>query len=416
MDFDVLVALSGREEYEKYSRFVKRTALSEEAFDIFSAMGEWLKSNESAERMDWSAFSAWFVLVRHAKMDKTKLAVRKDLIASLSGRSVDGDIQPLIEGLAKRDYAARIADVALRITDGDYSLSFEGIEALVDEYRRSVEGVGALERDTGDFNVERLASVAGPGLEWRMPELNLAAGPLRKGDLVIFGKRPDSGGTTFVAQEATYMAEQMPDDMVVLWGNNEEQGDKVRRRLVQSGTGWSGQQMEDDIEGALQEYAAIIGDRNKIIVFDRARMHVKDFERLCRMHKPGLIVLDQLHKMKGFESEAEHERQTLLFNWAREIAKEYAPVIAVHQLGNEADNQKYIPMGALFGAKTGPQGEADLIITMGRTIDGGNTRYFYTPKNKLLTPGDPSKRNFRWENTIITDRARFSSPLSNRKG
>jgi replicative DNA helicase len=416
LDYDVLIALSGREEYEKYSRFVKRTALSEEAFDIFSAMGEWLKSNESAERMDWSAFSAWFVLVRHAKMDKTKLAVRKDLIASLSGRTQDGDIQPLIEGLAKRDYAARIADVALRITDGDYSLDFQGIEALVDEYRRSVEGVSALERDVGAFTLDRLESVAGPGLDWRMPELMLAAGPVRQGDLIVFAKRPDAGGTTFLSDQTTYMAEQIPDDRTILWCNNEEQGDKVRRRIVQAGIGWTNEEMAHDLKGALEEYAATVGDLDKIVVFDRARMHTKDVERLCRTYNPALIIFDQLHKMKGFDGEAEHERQTLLFNWAREMAKEWAPVIAVHQLGNEAENTKYVGMGALYGAKTGPQGEADLIITMGRTIDGGNTRYFYTPKNKLLTPGDPSKRNFRWENTIITDRARFSSPLSNRKG
>lgn len=416
MDYDVLSALAGREEYEKYSRFIKRSSLSEEAFDIFAAMGEWLKHNDSAERMDWSAFSAWFVLVRHAKMDKTKLQVRKDLIAHLSTRKVDGDVQPLIEGLAKRDYAAQIAETALRMADGDYSLSFDAIEKLVDDYRLSVEGVSSLERDAGAFTLDRLESVAGPGLDWRMPELMLAAGPLRQGDMVVFGKRPDSGGTTFLADQVTYMAEQIEDDRTILWLNNEEQGDKVRRRIVQAGIGWTSEQMEADLKGALEEYAATIGGLDKIVVFDRARIHVKDAERLFKKYKPALIVADQLHKFKGFDGEAEHDRQTMLFNWSREMAKEWCPFISVHQLGNEAENVKYVGMGAMYGAKTGPQGEADLIITMGRTIDGGTTRYFYTPKNKLLTPGDPSKRNLRWENTIHTDRARFSSPLSNRKG
>lgn len=416
MDYDVICALRAREDYEKYARFIKRSSLSEEAYDIFSAMGDWLKHNTAASAVDWSAFSAWFVLVRHARMDKTKLQVRKELIASLKGREISNDIQPLLEGLAKRDYAARIADHALRMTDGDYSLEFAGIEALIDSYREATEGVTSLERDVGSFDLDALESVAGPGLDWRLPELMVSCGPLRQGDLVIFGKRPDSGGTTFLASEVTYMAEQLPDDRTILWLNNEEAGNKVRRRIVQAASARTGDQMAADLSGALQEYAARMGGLDKIVVFDRARIHTKDVERLCKKYKPALIIFDQLHKVKGFDGEAEHDRQTLLFNWAREMAKEWAPVIAVHQAGIEAENTKWIGMGALYGAKTGPQGEADLIITMGRTMDGGNTRYLYMPKNKLLTPGDPTKRNGRWEVEIQPDRARFTSPLTNKKG
>jgi hypothetical protein len=37
----------------------------------------------------------------------------------------------------------------------------------------------------------------------------------------------------------------------------------------------------------------------------------------------------------------------------------------------------------------------------------GNSRFFWAPKNKLLTPGDPAARNDRWEAVIDTERARF---------
>lgn len=408
MDYDVLKALSEREAYERYARFVKHSSLSKESYSIFSAMGEWFKNNPTHQTIPWDSFQAWYVLVRHAKMDKVELDIHKQLIASLSTRPETDGLQPLMEGLAKRDYASQIAELALRMADGDYSKGFDDIERLLEDYHKRVGNLTSYDRDLGTFSVSTLQSVAKPGLQWRLWGLQQSCGDFRQGDLCVFAKRPDSGGTTFLASESTYMAEQLPDDRTVLWINNEEQGDKVRRRVVQAELGWTNAELDANPTGAIQEYAARIGSVEKIQVFDRAKVHTKDVEALCKSLKPGLIIFDQLHKVKGFESESEHERQTLLFNWSRELAKEYAPVIAVHQLGGEAENMKWVPMDKLYGAKTGPQGEADLIITMGRTIDGGNSRYLYIPKNKLLTPGDPTRRNGRWEVTIDTERARFT--------
>lgn len=410
MDYDVLKALSSREAYERYARFVKHSSLSKESYSIFSAMGEWFKNNPTQNEIPWPSFQAWYVLVRHVKMDKVELDIHKQLISALATREPTDDLQPLMEGLAKRDYASQIAEVALRMADGDYSKTFDDIESLLEEYNKRAANLSGYERDLGSFSVASLQSVSKPGLQWRLWGLQQSCGDLRQGDLCIFAKRPDSGGTTFLASESTYMAEQMPDDRSVLWINNEEQGDKVRRRVVQAELGWTNAEIDANPAAALQEYAARMGGMNKVHVFDRAKVHIKDVEALCKTIRPGLIIFDQLHKVKGFDAEAEHDRQTQLFNWSRELAKEWAPVIAVHQLGGDAENMKWVGMDKLFGAKTGPQGEADLIITMGRTIDGGNSRYIYIPKNKLLTPVNPERRNGRWEVQIDTERARFNEP------
>lgn len=412
MDFEILAALRSRERYENYSRFVKKTSLSEEAWNLFAGMGEWLKANPSAMEVDWKAYAAWFVLVRHVKMDKSKLAVHKELLKRLEEYTdvEEKAMLPLLQGLQKRDFAAQIAEQALRIADGDYTLSFEGIQALLD---RADVALGKTLEETkafGSFELDALDSVSSPGLSWRLNALRQSAGDIRQGDFIVFGKRPDSGGTTWTASEATYMAEQMEDDVEVYWFNNEEQGNKVRRRIVQAATGFTSAQMDDTLPKALEEYMARMGRIDKIKVYDKPKIHIRDVERVLKKGKPGLIVFDQLRKFEGFEQESEVMRLELLFNWAREIAKEYAPVIAVHQAGGDAENVKYITMDMLYGAKTGPQGEADLIITMGRTVGGGNSRYLYIPKNKLLTPGDPTLRNGRWEITLDADRARFIEP------
>lgn len=410
MDLEILAAMSSRDNWDKYSRFVRLTSLTEESANIFQAIGEWYNANPSIENMSWKGFAAWFALVRHAKMDKAKLELHKNILVRLENQEVEEeDIRPLLEGLTRRDYASQIADAALRIADGDAKVEFKQIETLLDEYNKVQGKTNSLEADFGDFTLNRLSVVSEPGISWRMAALNEGAGDVRKGDFIIFGKRPDSGGTTFLASEATFMAEQMDFDQKVIWFNNEEAGDKVRSRIVQAALGWSTEDMDKYLPQALEEYTSLMGgDRNKIMVLDRPRIHIRDAELVLKKYNAGLIIFDQLWKVKGFENESEVERQTLLANWAREIAKMYAPVIAVHQLGGDAEDLMYPTMEMLYGSKTGIQGEADLIITMGRKINKGNTRGIFLPKNKMRAPGDKSKRNGRWEVEIQPDIARFA--------
>lgn len=111
--------------------------------------------------------------------------------------------------------------------------------------------------------------------------------------------------------------------------------------------------------------------------------------------------------MKGFETEGETMRQTLLANWQRELSKQWAPVISVYQASADAEGQRWINQSQLYYSKTGVAGEADLIVTLGRDFKTGNARYLWLPKNKSMTPGDATKREGKWEITIIPDEARF---------
>lgn len=410
MDLDILAVMGRRENYEKYSRFVEPSAISSEAWAIFGAMGEWLQSNPAAEEVNWAAFSAWLTLARFARMDKTKLGAIKDVVKILSEHETNEEsVEFLLQNLAKRDYAAQIADVALKIEDGDHSRQLDEIEALLHNYNQAVGRIGDLDSKEGEFSLAELQSVTTPGLEWRLKCLRQSCGDIRKGDLIVFGKRPDTGGTTFVSSETTYMAEQLPDDEDVIWFNNEEQGNKVRRRILQAATGYSSEAMMTRMGKALEEYDARMGRRNRIRVIDDSKLHYKDVERYLKKARPGLTIFDQGWKIKGF-GPLSADSMTTIFNWLRELAKEYSPVITIHQASHEGSNIKWIEQDMLYYGKTGPQGEADVIITMGRLTDRGNIRYLYVPKNKLLTPGDPVWRNGRYEIEIDPDHARFIEP------
>lgn len=410
MDIELLLVLRNKEAYNKYSRFIKPTSVGEETYTILQAIGEWFKYNAATTEVNWKHFGAWFCLVRHAKMDKTKQSIYKGIIDTLdvTPEPDESAIKPLLEGLATRNYAAQIAEKALRISDGDFTEDFGGIVDLVEQRNADIGKLDGLDKHVLIPTLSALEETSSPGLKWRLNCLNQALGDARKGDLIIFATRPDTGKTTMLASEATFMAQQLPPEKCVLWVNNEEEGNKVFRRIIQSANALSTRELDTNMADAVDSYMALMGRMDKIVMLNKADVHVRDVETLLAKYDVGLIVFDQLWKVHGFDQEGGNEvtRQTLLFNWGREIAKKYAPVITVHQADGSAENTKWIDMSQLYGSKTAIQGEADAIVTMGRLHETGDTRYVYVPKNKMKG-SDPSLRNGRFEIVIEKDVGRF---------
>ena len=410
MDIELLLVLKERDTYNRYSRFVKQSSVGKETWTILKAMGEWFKHNTAVDKIEWKHFSAWFCLVRHAKMDATELSIYKGIIEKLEKEPEPDEsaIKPLLEGLITRDYAAQIAEDALKIADGDFSIPMSRVVEYVDRRNTEIGKVDGLDKHVLTPTLAGLSAVSAPGLKWRLESLNMSCGDLRRGDLVVAGMRPDTGKTTLLASEATFMAPQLPEDECVLWVNNEEEGNKVFRRIIQAALGISTAKLDANLPKAIDDYKALMGRMDKIVMLNKADVSVRDVDSLLKKYKVGLILFDQLWKVHGFDSEAGNEvtRQTMLFNWARELSKNVAPVVAVHQADGTAAETKWIDMAQLYGSKTGIQGEADAIITMGRMAAEGNKRYLYVPKNKMIG-NDPALRNGRFEIEIEPDLARF---------
>ena len=76
-----------------------------------------------------------------------------------------------------------------------------------------------------DFVTDDLQQIAdktvnAPGLRWRLDAMNIMLGSLRKGNFGFVFARPETGKTTFLASEITYMAQQLPEDAgPILWFN-----------------------------------------------------------------------------------------------------------------------------------------------------------------------------------------------------
>jgi hypothetical protein len=250
-----------------------------------------------------------------------------------------------------------------------------------------------------------------PGLRWRLKTLNQMLGSLRKGDFGFVFARPETGKTTFLASETTFMAEQLgEEDGPILWFNNEEQSEKPMLRCIQASTGCTLPQLYSDLDGYNKKYHELTKGKLKIIK-DVSIIHRSFVEKLCRRYKPSLIIFDQIDKIVGFDADREDLKLGAIYQWARELAKQYAPVIAVCQADGTGEGVKWLTMSNVANAKTSKQAEADWIVGIGRSNDPGydSIRYLHASKNKLLGDEDtiPDQRHGRREVLMDQQTARY---------
>ena len=113
-------------------------------------------------------------------------------------------------------------------------------------------------------------------------------------------------------------------------------------------------------------------------------------EQLCAKYPPGLVVIDQLPKIKGVGEKADRDDLSMgaKFVWARELAKAHCPVIAITQADANGAHKKWLDLTDISRAKIAVQAEGDLVLGIGKDNKEGFEfmRYINIVKNKL--PGD----------------------------
>ena len=398
----ILSILSTKDSYNRYIKYVNN--VSKEVATILKDMQEWWQHHDE---LDWDVFAAWFKHTKHASMKSDVLEMYDSIFTSMDEVEYDDEqVSTIVAGFIDRSIGDDIATIALKLSDGDTSVSVSDIRTVLDDRDRQV---GEVDDEEGYVEWGKPITNVRGSIRWRLEELNAAIGPIGKGDFIVIGARPDAGKTTFLASEITHMASQLGPDDTLLWLNNEERGEKVQSRIVTSALGLPYEDIQKDWVKSWDEYkVAINGPVSKIILKDISGGYVSQIDALVKKLCPSVIVIDQLRKIHGFEREAGNEttRQELIFNWARDLAKAYAPVLTVHQADGTAENVEWIDMSQLHMSKTGIQGEADAIITIGRTREKPASRFIYVPKNKMQGD-DPSLRNGMFEVLLDGARARF---------
>lgn len=312
-----------------------------------------------------------------------------------------------ITSIAERQHAFSIAERALAFSEGKIEKDAfeESIQKFSTKNNASFSATTFITDDLAELKNEVITT---PGLRWRLPSLNSALGSLRKGDFGFIFARPETGKTTFLASEVTFMASQASSP--ILWFNNEEQGNKVKLRCFQAALGVPLEKLFSNVKEAQQAYENITGKR--IYIYDAGAIFKTEVQRIVEEIKPSLIIFDQIDKIKGFAADRNDLVMGSIYQWGRELAKEYAPVIGVCQADGTGDGVKWLTMNHVAEAKTAKQGEADWILGIGKSYDENliDIRHLHLSKNKLMgdKDSDPELRHGKWDVRIEPQIARYT--------
>jgi replicative DNA helicase len=338
----------------------------------------------------------------------------KDLYVGLFKTLSEAQIDPtlgvgILKQIKQRQQAIKLSEQAVKFATGyaDANSVVELAKLLEVENEEDLEELEVVSDDL-DFLLSE--TVQKPGLRWRLNCLNKSLGSLRKSNFGFIFARPETGKTTFLADQCTFMTEQVPvDGGPVIWFNNEQAGNEVMLRMYQAKFGVTLEQLLANRAKYHKAWKESVKGNFKLV--DDANMDRARVEKILKATKPSLVIFDQIDKIKGFAADREDLRLGGIYVWAREMAKLYCPVIGVCQADGSAENQKWLTMENVANAKTSKQAEADWILGIGKihAEGAGNIRYLNISKNKLLGDEDTISdlRHGRFETYMEQDIARY---------
>lgn len=348
------------------------------------------------------------VLSNYPIMKESERKLLSSLLHSISAcEFTESTILDYLKEHRNRAIAGELSIVCLEVSEGRKTL--EDLDAVYEKFEISHEQEEQSPYVSNDLEVLYQEQNHTPGLRWRLHYLNQSLGSLRKGDFGFVFARPETGKTTFLASEVSYFAEHCSSP--ILWCNNEEGGAKVMLRCYQASLGITTKELFEDLSGNKAKFMVRTGGR--ITIYDDAAMTKRSIESKCKELQPSLIIIDQIDKIKGFTSDRYDLQMKEVYQWARELAKRYAPVIGICQAGGTGEGKKWLTMNDVDSSHTAKQGEADFIVGIGKSHEEGmnDMRFLNISKNKLL--GDdltiPELRHGKIECLMRADIARYEA-------
>jgi len=234
-----------------------------------------------------------------------------------------------------------------------------------------------------------LVQTEGDGMAFRLKCLRDALGGLAGGTLGHVFARPETGKTSFMHSEATFLAPQLSDDHPLLWFNNEEAASRVLMRQYTALTGITEAEIRRDPSGARAMFDAHGGRR--LLLIDDAALTVEYVEKMCREYTPRFVVIDQGDKLqyKGASKAGNGaDRLKGVYDNLREVVKRCdkqwtMDMLTVGQADAAAENKRVLSLGNLDSGKTGKAGAFDYVIGIGCDLGNQSARYVTMCKNKI---------------------------------
>jgi len=368
------------------------------------------------------AFWTWFRTFAHPGFTDERRALFQGLL-----KQIDTPVPPELEAglmgrLVAADTASKILTLVERFNEGQEIDLGAALRATVEQFEMDTNRKVKTPWVKVDIDAMLEDTANDRGFHWRQDCLNMSMRPLVSGDFGIIAGRPDKGKTTFLTDNLTHFAAQLPalfpgENRTIAWFNNEGPGDRIVRRLYQSALNATGSDMVSlSKAGKLRsEFCkAINGTEETIRVFDIHDFWNHEVEDIIRQTNPAIVVFDMVDNIKFGGAAANNGQRTdqlleAMYQWARIIGvKHDCVVLAASQISADGENLAYPTLSMLKDSKTGKQGAADFILTIGALDDFPSSRYLGLTKNKLAREG--GSKSPKAEVVFDGDRGRYNAP------
>ena len=400
VELSILKHLLNKEAFNKYASFINVKDFPDELRIVWNAL---CSIHSSCEQSPTVLDVANVVFSSNPK-DKEYYSTLFDNLEVY--QPIESTVVKLIESLKRRNVLQKVSLAAYEEAEGKQPEGYT--EQLLATIQQQPDDF-SLVPVTDDLESLLNATYKTPGLRWRLGCLNQSIGSLRKGDFGFVFARPETGKTTFLTSEVSNFVSQINGESCVLWIVNEEQPEKVMLRVIQAYFGIT----LEDLYGNIQHYRKLFKEQTggRFKLYDSTASNKHAVESLCKKHLPALIVFDQIDKIQGFKADREDLLLGAIYQWARDLAKRYAPVIGVTQADGSGEGVRWLTMANVANAKTAKQAEADWILGIGAIPDSGweSVRFFNISKNKLLgdTDSKPDLRHGKLTAIIEPQQARY---------
>ena|SRR3990167_7687772 len=376
VDSDILRAATNKELYDKYKDIFKTYLLTPPGWGLLGDIGAYYDAYPSPNDIDPSTFRMWFRITRYPLWKTEKHSMYSEIFDTIFNGA------PLSDELLKGAIKQRTMHAMKEAINKNDTVELGKLTTDLQELERVQTTTNKLVTESVDEVIS--SAIRAGGLSWRLEDLNQSAGNITKGDLVVIGKRPETGGTSFLLSEMTHMVSQLPEGKHALIINNEEYKTKIITRLVSCALGISAPTLYADPAKGSMDYLTFLGSK-RIDVMSDGTIYINEIEKLLATGEYGLIGINVLEKLGGVSRTLEDfQRLERLGQWARKMSLMYGPVIAIVQADAGAEGHKYPDQSMLYKTKTGLQAEADLLIMIGRSpSDPEDTRGIHVAKNKL---------------------------------
>jgi len=321
---------------------------------------------------------------RHPAMPATTKKDVMSIVHALPPDANNHDLQmDVVKNFWMRDRARLIGEKAISIFTGQ-DVDFGELQRIMD----TVED-GRMENKTTytecDLDLEELLDdVAGePDFPFDWNIIGDVLQGMWRGNLGIIFARPEVGKTTFCAYLCSKYVKQKKT--IIYWAN-EEPAKLVKLRMIQSYFAITKEEMNSN----RRKYIALYREHIKpyLRIMDAVGTSIEEINDFAQLNKPDIMFCDQLDKFKvRGEFGRGDERLKEIYVLAREVAKRNNLLMwAISQASYDAHDRAFIDYAMLDNSKTGKEGEADVIIGLGKTGSSeveNNVRHICISKNKI---------------------------------